>query len=195
MLEVRRQLFHLFLGLIIAFFVSSAKSVLGNLIVFAIILVVSILLVFPELKIEIDAINLLLKHFERPHDIEKFPFKGSIFYGIGVAFPILLLDVKVACAIIAVLSAGDSMSTLIGRFYGTTRRGHRSFEGMFAFIIFSFMAASMFVSLKLAFAFALVGGLIEFFSFFDDNFLVPVGLTLVYFFYIYIVIPYNLIII
>ena len=200
MLEIRRKMFHLFLGLMIAFFVFFTKKSIGSygyLVVVPILIVVFLLLLFPKLDVDIKLINHLLTHFERPHDREKFPFKGSIFYGLGVSLPILLLDLNVACAIIAVLSAGDAMSTLIGRFYGKIRRGHayKSFEGLFAFIIFAFMAASLFVSWKLAFALAIVGSLFEFFSFFDDNFLVPAGLTAFYLFYMHFIIPFNLTII
>jgi len=192
LLELRRQLFHLFLGLTISFFIYFTKPIFGDAIAILPISVIFFLLFFPEFNVRIGIITHILDKFERPHDKQEFPFKGAIFYGIGIGFPIILLPLNIACAIIAILSVGDSMSTLIGKFYGKVRKGHKekSLEGLFAFILFGFMGASIFVSWKFAILLALIGGIIEFLSFFDDNLLVPIGLTAFYFIYLKVIIPF-----
>jgi len=179
-LELRRKLFHLILGSCIAFTVYFLKPLYGNLVLVPLVLGVVVLLIIPKIKPENKVSNRLLYHFERRKDIENFPFKGAIHYGIGVFFPILLLDVKTACAIVIVLSVGDAFSTLIGKFHGKTiihQLGFKSIEGSIAFTVSSFLAALIFVDWTTAVKLACVGALVELLSPWDDNFTVPVALT------------------
>lgn len=141
------------------------------------------MLIIPRLFPELNVSNHLLFHFERSDDKINFPFNGAIWYSVGIIFPILFLPTDVASAIIAVLSAGDSMSTLIGKFAGKHRAGSKSIEGFLSFLFFGSVAAAVFVSFQDAVIFAFLGALIEFFAFMDDNFLVPAGLTVFYIFY------------
>ena len=179
-LELRRKLFHLILGSCIAFAVYLLKPVYGNLVLVPLVLGVVVMLLIPRVMPKNKVAGQLMYHFERRKDIETFPFKGAIHYGIGVFFPILLLDVKTACAIVLVLSVGDAFSTLIGKFHGKTRihqMGFKSVEGSLAFLVSAFVVALVFVDYATAIKFAVVGMIVELFSPWDDNFTVPVSLT------------------
>ena len=180
-LELRRKGFHLILGSCIAFAVYNLKPVYGNLVLIPLLLGVLVMLLIPRIMPENRVSNKLLYHFERQEDIDNFPYKGAIHYGAGVFFPILLLDVKIACAIILVLSVGDALSTLIGKFHGRIRIhpvAHKTIEGTLAFILFGFLAALIFVDFKIAAVLAVAGSFIELASPWDDNFTVPVVLTM-----------------
>lgn len=180
LLEFKRQTFHLLLGLTISFGVYYTKPIYGDLILIPLIIALILMLLIPKISQEIEIVNHLLYHFERDINLKNFPFKGAFWYGLGIIFPILFLPLNIACAVVIVISVGDALSTFIGKFHGTHKVGDKTIEGFLAFVIFSSLAAAIFVKPELAFVFALLGGLIEFFTFMDDNFLVPVGLTSIY---------------
>lgn len=181
-LEVKRQLFHLSLGLIISFGIYFLKPVLGSFFtVTPLVITLSLMLLIPRVAPDLKISNHLLYHFERDHNIIKFPFKGAFWYALGIIFPILLLPLEIACAVIIVISVGDSVSTLVGRPYGKHKVKEKTIEGFLAFVLFGFVGAAIFVNPFLAITFAFLGGLIELFlTFLDDNFLIPVILTFLY---------------
>jgi len=179
-LELRRKGFHLILGSCIAFGVYFLKPHYGNLVLIPLALGVIVMLLIPRIRPGNRVSNRLLYHFERQKDIENFPYKGAIHYGVGVFFPILFLDVKTACGIVMVLSVGDAFSTLIGKFHGRVkihRLAFKSLEGSLAFLVSGFLSALIFVDVAAAVKFALVGAIVELVSPWDDNFTVPVALT------------------
>ncbi|MEA1925463.1 MAG: hypothetical protein U9M95_06300 [Candidatus Altiarchaeota archaeon] len=184
--EVKRQLVHLIVGVCIAFGVYVLEPLVGKLIILPLMLSVTVMLALPKAGEELRVHNHLLVHFERPRDIQNLPYRGAIFYCLGITPAILLLDVNTACAVIAILSIGDSTSTMVGKKYGRHRIGHKSLEGSVAFIFFSFFGALVFLPddpVKAA-VFALLGGLTELSNIqhdhllLDDNLLVPLFLTL-----------------
>lgn len=185
--EVKRQLVHLIVGVCITFGVYVLEPLVGKVIVLPLMLSVVVMLVLPRIGGELKVHNHLLVHFERPKDIRSLPYRGAIFYCLGITPAILLLDINTACAIIAILSIGDSTSTIVGRKYGRHRIGHKSIEGSIAFVFSSFFGALFFLpdDLIKAAVFALLGGLTELSNIrhdhllLDDNLLVPIALTLV----------------
>lgn len=189
-LEFRRQMFHFTLGMVIAFAVLFATPVFGKAVMIPLLLASALMLIIPKLK-NVKFHDKLLFHFERRKDAESFPFKGAFWYGVGVLFPIFFIqDVHAACAIIAVLSAGDSASTLVGKFYGKIRIGEKSVEGFLAFAAAGFLAAMLFqVDTMVALKLAVAGAVIEFIpsSKIDDNFSIPVGLTAFYYLFFIVV--------
>lgn len=178
--ELKRQLAHFIIGMSIAFSVYYLKPMFGNLILIPLILAIFFMLVIPRILPELEISNHLLFHFERTKDKVNSPFNGAIWYSIGILFPTAFLPIDMSSAIIAVLSSGDSVATLIGKFMGRHRIGSKSVEGFLGFFLFGFIAAAIFVPFQIAIIFAFFGALIEFFTFMDDNFLVPVGLTVFY---------------
>lgn len=178
-------MFHLVLGCVITIAVWLLKPVYGNLILAPLVTVIILLLALPHMAPNLIVSDHLLTHFERKHDVKTFPYKGAIYYGIGIFFPIALLTTEVACVIILILSVGDALSTLIGKFYGKCRIGGKSIEGTMAFIISCFLASVIFLTitgrfdlLKTALGLTAAGALLELQPVINDNLAVPIGLTL-----------------
>ncbi|MFZ2455608.1 MAG: hypothetical protein WAX07_03945 [Candidatus Altiarchaeia archaeon] len=186
MFELKRKMFHFIMGTVIAYAVYFLYPAYKNLILAPLIIAVAIMWIIPCIPAERRWIsNHLLFHFEREKDKKEFPFKGAIYFGLGIIPPIILLPSdafgvpRLACAVIAVLAGGDAFATLVGKFYGKYRIRHKSVEGFVAFVIFSYMMATFFVDLKTSLALAVAGGIIEFMNTIDDNLAIPWGLTIV----------------
>jgi len=180
MLELQRKLFHLTFGLFIALFVYFFKPVYGKWVLLPIFIGIIGLMTLQQFRGH-RANRILVSRFEREKDA-RFLYKGAIMYGIGMTFPVLALPVPQAAAVIAILSVGDTASTLIGKFYGKRRpRGRKkSLEGLLAFFIFSIPTAFIFVqSLPLAVFLSACGAFTEFLSPVDDNIAIPAVLTVI----------------
>jgi len=180
LLELKRQLVHLFMGILISLSVYFLDPFMGRWVLLPLIVMLLFIFTLPRLITDIWLFNHLFLHFEREDDIMNFPFRGAFWYGVGIIPPILFLPLNPACAVIAVLSAGDSMSTIVGKFLGKRRYGHKSVEGFLSFFVFGFLAAAVFVSPELALMFAFLGAVMEFLSFIDDNLLIPLSLSVFY---------------
>lgn len=185
--ELKRKMFHFILGTLIAYAIYFLYPVHGNLILIPLMIGVLLMWIIPCLPEHVVSKHLLY-HFEREHDRKSFPYKGAIYFGLGIIPPILLLPIDaasgrplIACAVIAVLAGGDAFATLVGKFYGRYRIRHKSIEGFIAFIIFSYMMATLtgFVDPKTAISLALIGAIIEFWNTIDDNLAIPIGLTII----------------
>lgn len=171
-LELKRQSFHLTVGLIIALIVFFYDKIF---VLAAIVFAVIFMVFLPENKL----FRFLLKEFER----EGRRFNGAIFFCAGIIFPILFLDKTTCAVIIAVFSFGDSASTIAGKFFGRHKYKifyERSLEGSLAFILSGFIGglifcASPLFSLEMAF----FGALIEILAFADDNLLIPLFLVII----------------
>jgi len=178
--EIRRQFFHLFLGIAIVllynFHVLSARRMF-------IILVIGILISVASSKFKVPGIAWFLERFERKH--ARFPGQGAIYYILGCFTVIGLFPPDIASAAILVLAAGDSFSTLIGKNFGKHRMGSKSIEGTLAGIITGFLGALVFVPALTAFLGAFVAMLAEaldiklFNKVVDDNILVSVVAAIV----------------
>lgn len=180
-LETKRQLVHLFLGLTISVAVYYLMPMIEYYVLIPLLLALIVLLQMQKKCPDLRIANHLVCHFERDNDAINCPFKGSIFYGIGIIPPILFLPLNYACAVIAVLSVGDSTSTWIGKFFGRIRIGHKSIEGTLTFFIFSSLAVLLYVqNIQIALIFGLIGAILELFTLIDDNLFIPIGLTILY---------------
>jgi len=178
--ELKRQGFHLVLGAAIAemvHLVNLLYPAYSNWTAAPLALGVLIMLLIPNIQRELHISNRLLYHFEREDDKKTFPYKGAIFFGIGVIPPILLLPTDLACATIMTLSAGDSFSTIIGKFFGKIRIGKKTIEGTLAFIAFAALAAAYYTDPKTALTLALAGAALELIPGIDDNISIPWGIT------------------
>ncbi len=179
-LELKRQLFHLAMGMCIATGVFYLMPLVGLWILLPLILAIIIMITIGALAIKHKIVDFLMFHFERDKEIREFPFRGAIWYGIGIIFPIALMPTNVACAIIAVLSIGDSVSTVIGKTCGKIKIGMRTLEGSLAFLAFGFFGALIFVNMQTALALAITGAVVELVSPWDDNLMIPLVLSLAY---------------
>jgi dolichol kinase len=175
-LELRRQLFHLCVGLLIlVLLLFSILDVKIMLVVFFVGLVLSVV----SLKYDIPFIRWFLDRFERG---DSFPGKGALFFFLGSILVLILFPKNVALASIAILTFGDSIGPLVGAYFGKKRsklNGRRFVEGFVVAFFVSFVAASFFVQWYAALVgsfFALGFEFLEFrfrgFSV-DDNLLIP----------------------
>src|SRR3989338_2054904 len=109
--ELRRQLFHIFLG--VAIVILLFYNLIGENIILVFI-IMGLLLSYLSKKTKIPIIYNILEKFERKEEIESFPGKGVIFYFIGSYIVLLLFSKDIAMASIIVLALGDSISHLFG---------------------------------------------------------------------------------
>jgi dolichol kinase len=187
MLETKRQAVHLCLGMTISALVYYLMPPLGIFVLAPLIIALLGLYYVPKIWPNLTVANHLITHFERDADAEKFPFKGSVWYGLGIIPPITaaatgMIPLSVACAIIAVLSVGDSTCTWVGKFFGKIRIGEKSLEGFLTFAILSSLAVLIYVqNYQLALIFGFGGALLELYTLMDDNFFIPFGLTIIYY--------------
>lgn len=144
--EIRRQAFHICLGLIIV--VLLTHNILNSLILF-IILIAGILISILSRKFKIPIIYSFLKLFERKDILKTFPGKGTISFLMGCLLVLQLFEKNIALASIIILTFGDSVSHLFGWHFG--RKKHplnclKSIEGNIAGAITGFLGAMLFVS-------------------------------------------------
>lgn len=187
-LETRRQIFHAFFGILLAFtiyFTDRQTYVL----LFAFLLFSSAALSYSIKKQNrLPMISWVLKTFERERDIRNWPLKGSVFFIIGALLASLFFSKEVAFVSVLMLAVGDSASTLIGRPLGSLKHFHNPFktlEGTIAGSFAAYVAAAFFVPINMAVVGAVVFGIVESFDFrgrhmyFDDNIVVPLAVGLV----------------
>jgi dolichol kinase len=182
LLEIKRQIFHLVAGsAIIGLFyynLINAKILLA-------VLVIAFLLSAISKKKKLPVIYWFLKHLERPDSLKRFPGKGLIFFVIGSLLAVMFFPKDVALASIAVLTLGDAVSHLVGRFLGRTRHplshsGKVLIEGSALGTLVAFLGAMTFVRPLEAFAAAFVAMLVEVLEIkinetaVDDNIIIPV---------------------
>jgi len=144
--EVRRQAFHICLGL--AIIILLVNNILNSLILF-IILIAGILISILSRKFKIPVIYSFLKLFERKDILKTFPGKGTISFLMGCLLVLQLFEKNIALASIIILTFGDSVSHLFGWHFG--RKKHplnclKSIEGNIAGAITGFLGAMLFVS-------------------------------------------------
>ncbi len=180
--ELRRQLFHLLIGL--AAVVLLYYNILNALIIF-IILVAGIILSLLCKKFKIPVVYWLLSQFEREDEFRKFPGKGAMFFCAGVLLTVKLFPKDIALASIIILALGDSISHLVGMYFGKTKGifGNKSkyLEGTVAGIIAAFIGALLFVVWYEALLAAVVAMIAEAVELdmnkhpVDDNLIVPLA--------------------
>ena len=143
--EWNRQLFHIFLGIVIVALLVYDLIDKNKILIF---IIIGISLSCLSRRINIPVITQLLKKFERREYTKKFPGKGIIFYFIGVFIALLSFPKDIAMASIMVLALGDSVSHLYGLHFGKTKHplSKKKFvEGTIAGIIFGFIGAFVFL--------------------------------------------------
>ncbi len=177
-LEMRRQAFHLALGLSIAYL---AYRGIVTAPVLAVVLAAGLLLSQAASQVRIPLVSRILEVFERPRDIAVFPGRGAFFLVLGCMLSLVLFPRDVALASVMILSLGDSFSHLVGRFFGRTPQPFsvKLVEGTVAGMAAGFLGALLFVGVwEALFAafFAMLAEAVELGfhrSFLNDNLVVP----------------------
>lgn len=125
-------------------------------------------------KLEEHSENFIKGH-ERP---EELPLNGAITFLIGSFFAFVLFPSYIAAASIAVLALGDSISTLIGKYYGKNKipyNKNKSIEGSLAFFLISLMALLFFINPLNSFFVAIIATFVESLPKLDDNITIPIA--------------------
>lgn len=179
-LEFRRQMLHLVAGVVVV--VLLYFNIINVYIIF-LILLIGVTLSIISKKIKIPFIYWMLKNFDRPHHIKSFPGKGPLFMVLGIFLSLLFFQKNVALASIMILSVGDSLSHIVGRYFGKTKHplsNVKLLEGSVVGTIAAFLGALIFVNALEAFLASLAAMTFEAVDikakkhFADDNLLIPV---------------------
>jgi len=180
-LELRRQVVHLLLGIVIVVLISYNLLDINKLFV---ALLIGIIISLISKKKEIYGIRWWLKNFDRKND--PFPGYGAITYFLGCIIVLGLFREDIALASILVLAFGDSFCHL-GRFGKITNPFNKNkfLEGTVIGIIMGTVGALFFVDLKVAFFGSLVAMSAEGIELailrkkIDDNLLIPIVSALI----------------
>jgi dolichol kinase/membrane-associated PAP2 superfamily phosphatase len=172
--EINRQFFHLFLGILLVYLLY--EEIIG-LAALVIIFMLGIVLSYACTRYKVPFFSYMLNNFDREHHI---PGYGTLTYFIGVIFCIIFFSRDIALASVLILAMGDSFSTLAGRLFGRLKNPFnrlKTVEGSIIGFIFAFLGAIIFVSPLAAIIGAAVGMLVEVFDVkylkLDDNILMP----------------------
>lgn len=180
--EFRRKAVHLVLGVLFVVFINLdiilAKYHL-ELLLLGILVLTMVMSIYTKHK-KPKLIISVLRLFDKPQDLIKFPGKGAVFYTLGALVAVAFFDREVASASIIILAVGDPIAHFIGRYYGKTRiviNRKKLLEGTLAGIFFGCLAASYFVPWHIAFFGAAFGMMsealeVEYLNL-DDNFFIP----------------------
>ncbi len=172
--EIKRQLFHIALGISIV--ILSYFEIL-TLIELLTILLVGIFLAIMAKRWKIPGINWCLQTFERKN--ARFAGEGATFFILGCFLALGLFPKQIALASIMILAIGDSFATLIGTHWGKRKLKNKSLEGSLAGFSTGILGALIFVPIGPAF-FGTLGAMafeaVEWKFFgknFDDNLFIP----------------------
>lgn len=179
-LEVRRQLLHTFFGCVLVFFIRSYLVTVEVLMLGIVVLLVLVLL----LKyLQLPAFLYKgLSFFEREKHLTRFPARGVFYFLLGSLLLLLFFPDNIAAACIMIIAFGDSVTNIVGRYFGRRKiwyNPRKHWEGTIAGIFFATMGASLFVPLIPAFWASVAAMLIEtvdirFGAFeLDDNITIP----------------------
>ena len=181
-IELKRQIFHIVLGILLVYLLYI--EALNLLLMFALLLI-GFVLSLASKKYNLIFVNWFLRNFDRKG--ESLPGYGALTYFLGSTIAVGLFRKEVAMASILVLAFGDSFSHL-GRF-GKVKNpfsNAKFLEGTVLGIIAGTLGASLFVSWQSAFFGSLIAMSAEglelaiFKKKIDDNLLIPIvaGLTM-----------------
>jgi dolichol kinase len=141
--EILRKLGHILFGIIlIAGFYFLEWSIFIRILFILFLFVILLTLINIKYKIP------LIRYFTKDHE-EKFPLKGLLFFIVGSALVIYIFNKDIALASIAILTFGDSVSSLAS-YFGTKYkinpfRKYKSLLGTFVGMIVAFFFALIFV--------------------------------------------------
>jgi dolichol kinase len=179
-LELRRKTFHLLLGLVVLFAVTF--GFIGIIELLFLLLIGAIISYFTKRK-KLPFFSKVLKWFERPLVMQTIPGKGALFLILGFVMALILFPRDIALAAIAIITVGDSVSHLVGRFGGSVPHPwntSKMIEGTMLGTFCAFLIAMFFVNPVEAFVASFIAMFFEAIEMkvwrtqaLDDNLLVP----------------------
>ncbi|MDQ7038130.1 MAG: SEC59/DGK1/VTE5 family protein [Aquificota bacterium] len=178
-LEVRRQIFHLVL--ISLWIVPILFMPLPVTLTLMVLIVVINLMVVRKADPVFKLVKPLIDRLEREENLER-PGIQALYANLGVLISFLLFG-KISAFGVAVLSVGDSLSTLVGRAFGRNPvffNPAKSWEGTIAFFFGVYLVMLPFLGAERALLLGLVASLVEAVrTGMDDNLTLPVTGSLV----------------
>lgn len=174
MLELRRQVFHALIGIIL---VSLLYFDLINLKILVYVFLFGLIIFFISKKYKIKGIEWFLQRFDREIDLRG---RGVLTYFIGVILSLFLFERNIALASMMILALGDSFCHL-GK-YGSwlhPLNNLKYIEGVLIGIAIGTLGAVFFVPFKYAFFGSLFSMVLESLDVkiknieIDDNILIP----------------------
>ncbi|MBD3259220.1 hypothetical protein GF371_01155 [Candidatus Woesearchaeota archaeon] len=178
-LEFRRAVAHLILGIFVVFFVLNTE-VLFTVYCLLIAIFIGTILCAIMRKKRIPILYWFLLKLERKKNLRLMPGKGAIFFCIGSLITLLLFPKNVALASIMILAIGDSFANIFGPLGRIRNVFHdrRKLEGAIIGFIGASFGAGLFVRPWIAILGALCAMLAELINLeefhIDDNLLMPV---------------------
>jgi len=178
-LELRRQIAHLLIGMLIVFLME-LKLMTPNILIITLLIGAVISIIYRYRPIPV--IHEILVALERPEDIATFPGRGPFFLILGSLLAMLLFPIDIAKGAITVLAVGDSISHLVGRYFGKTKvpfSKNKMLEGTVVAIVLSTFTALLFVDFPKAFIASLITISLESIypekisRYLDDNLVIP----------------------
>lgn len=183
-LKIRRAIFHIIMGTAILYislnFYKEVRILLFSALVFGILL--SLL----SLRFKLPFVYFMLKKFEKPKHIRKFPGKGALFFVAGCLLVLKLFPKTMAFASIAILTFADPLASLSSLVFG--KKSHRKpfnklkkVEGTIVGVISGILIASFFVPYLEAILAAVTAMLAEALTLqlggddVDDNIIIPLA--------------------
>lgn len=183
-LEIKRQIVHaagifnILLILLLGRLYSALLMLLAAVVLIIIAeyrktkLVSKVLKIEPVKEIE-DLIDNELSTYERKDEL---PLNGAILFYLGCFLTTVVFEPFIAIASIAVLSISDSVSTLIGVYFGKHKlfiNKKKSWEGSSAFFVAAFSVLLFFVTPFKALIIGLIVTVVEMLPRINDNLSVP----------------------
>ena len=173
--EVFREAIHAF-GLT----VPVLSSLVGQYAIVLLILAVTFLYIASEVAMMdgkyIPIISSITRHAATPLEIYEFA-TAPVFFAFGILFTLLLFPTPASSAAIVIFALGDSTAAIFGKIFGKTtmpfNKG-KTLEGLIAGLLFSFLAATVYVNPLKALAGAAIAMFVESLPLpISDNLIVP----------------------
>ncbi len=143
-IEYRRQAAHLLFGVGLATLVGFH---ILNAFTLGLILIIGFLcIMYIKSGGKIPLFSKILLIFERQHHFERFPGRGIFFFVMGSFLSTLLYSTPIAVASILILAFGDSITNIVGKFYGKRPlwfNKKKNIEGPIVAALFASVAASV----------------------------------------------------
>jgi len=179
-IEIKRQIIHA-TGIVNILFIQIFGKAMASLIILGITLVFLSAAYYrlnktklpSKIKVVEDLEN-YVNMFERP---KEFPLKGAITFYAGSFLAVVIFSPVVAISSITVLALADSLSTLIGKFYGKHKlpiNKKKSWEGSTTFFITALVVLAFFTNFYYAVLVSLITTVAEALPKIDDNITIPI---------------------
>jgi len=179
-LELRRQIAHFLMGISIVLLLK--YGILNIPIITAVIILGGVVSIASRF-VKVPFIYPVLKFFERPKEMKLFPGKGAFFFALGTLVVLHIYEINIAMASIVIMAVGDSITTIIGTYFGKLKNPlnpEKHLEGTIFAIFASTIAAYYIIDFPRAFIASTISMVFESITsrkidrVIDDNLLIPI---------------------